>query len=734
MLEKVKKQPYVTFVGVSGSGKTATVRHIALLLREKGYEILPITDIHKLEDYCNPKKPQVFVLDDVVGTFGLDTAEFNLLCKYKNRIIEPSMANTKVIMTCRGVVFRNDILSDTFLSKKENVVLLHSEENALTDQDKCNLLSKYNLNSTLLCPNILSRVSKMFPVLCKLFANKEEFRALGSRFFISPVECILSEFSTMQRYNRMQYASLVLLLSNRNKLSEEDFRNNHTGEIEQMKCDVLEECKVGSMTDGFEIIGALKEMEGTYTQKIGSHFVFIHDFMFESLAYHIGQRCPEIILRYMSSDYIAHYIKLETQNDEQHRINLCITLNESKYKLLGERLFRDVTEGELYTVFENEALKNPSVNEGFIELMSKKPYSDLHAIFLSELKDIVPDTECLKNGNFDWITHGMLINERSYVENGEETVKTSLRAISWVVYHRHHTILSTLINKTTEETGNVSAIFQNSHNKHENSLDNNENDSDIELEDSAIAKSDCILKRIFKFFMLCSDWCVEPKREKIINFSMTHRQNKEEPVSVEQCRLLCLACLSGDINTVDLFLKHVKEDAINNTQLCDERSYWGMNPLAIACSSGSIPIVRSLIKANVDVNKLTGVCFPLVIACRNGYTQMVHELIEAGADVNAKHKDSPLIAACREGHLEVVELLINANADINLECESVTPVGVAYEQGHMRVVNILLSNGANNYARIEFENPIIIAGYRGGMNIDTEIIPYEEMISFPFGQ
>lgn len=79
-------------------------------------------------------------------------------------------------------------------------------------------------------------------------------------------------------------------------------------------------------------------------------------------------------------------------------------------------------------------------------------------------------------------------------------------------------------------------------------------------------------------------------------------------------------------------------------------------------------------------------------------------------------------------------MLINANADINLECESVTPVGVAYEQGHMRVVNILLSNGANNYARIEFGTPIIIAGYRGGMNIDTEIIPYEEMISFPFGQ
>lgn len=51
----------------------------------------------------------------------------------------------------------------------------------------------------------------------------------------------------------------------------------------------------------------------------------------------------------------------------------------------------------------------------------------------------------------------------------------------------------------------------------------------------------------------------------------------------------------------------------------------------------------------------------------------------------------------------------------------------------MCVVNILLLNGVNNYVRIEFENFIIIVGYRGGMNIDIEIILYEEMIFFFFG-
>lgn len=35
MLDTIKKQSYVTFVGVPGSGKTFTARHISLTLQEE---------------------------------------------------------------------------------------------------------------------------------------------------------------------------------------------------------------------------------------------------------------------------------------------------------------------------------------------------------------------------------------------------------------------------------------------------------------------------------------------------------------------------------------------------------------------------------------------------------------------------------------------------------------------------------------------------------------------------
>lgn len=107
MLLKVKEQPFVTFVGVPGSGKTATARHIALLLEKEGYAILPITDKSKIETYCDPCNLQVFVIDDVFGIYKFDSRELDVLNRYKNVVVNPVMQKTKILMTCRETVFRH---------------------------------------------------------------------------------------------------------------------------------------------------------------------------------------------------------------------------------------------------------------------------------------------------------------------------------------------------------------------------------------------------------------------------------------------------------------------------------------------------------------------------------------------------------------------------------------------------------------------------------------------------
>lgn len=74
----------------------------------------------------------------------------------------------------------------------------------------------------------VSKTSNMFPFLCAHFLKENQFNAYGPKFFISPAPCILNLLNEMQKSNRIQYASLVLLMANQNTLSEDDFENVHT--------------------------------------------------------------------------------------------------------------------------------------------------------------------------------------------------------------------------------------------------------------------------------------------------------------------------------------------------------------------------------------------------------------------------------------------------------------------------------------------------------------------------
>lgn len=396
MLEQVRKQTYVTFVGVPGSGKTVIVRHIALILEKEGYQILPIKDIKDIENLCDPDNPQVFIIDDVLGVFGLDLTELNKLKKYQDRISEPIMSKTKTLMTCREAVFRNEILRKAhFISQEKHLVQLSDDANALTTEDRRELLVRYNLEVYVFPVKRMLETSKMFPVLCKLFSQQEEFKFYGSHFFKSPVPCILNEVEQMKTENKMQYVSLVLLMTNQNKLSEEDLENEDSdiNIFSEIKYEVLKKCKVKSTTDTFEFIDALSEMEGTYTKKCGNLFTFEHDSMFEIIAYHFGSKYPELILRVMSSDYIANYIKIDTCTSEkekedkaEHRrctcikdaindvkqegvTDLCIKLKEAHYPILCERLVRDIQTKGYHYIFINRTLNHFPVLQRFIGLM-----------------------------------------------------------------------------------------------------------------------------------------------------------------------------------------------------------------------------------------------------------------------------------------------------------------------------------------------------------------------------
>lgn len=147
--------------------------HIALILQKEGYEILPTVDKNKIEDYCDPQNPQVFVINDVLGLYVLERAELKTLERYRDRLIKPTFSKTKVLMTCRVSIYRNEQVFKSDLFRKENVVSFHSAENALNENDKYDLLANYRIDKPPFTYDKQTLTSKMFPFLCNFFSKKK---------------------------------------------------------------------------------------------------------------------------------------------------------------------------------------------------------------------------------------------------------------------------------------------------------------------------------------------------------------------------------------------------------------------------------------------------------------------------------------------------------------------------------------------------------------------------------
>lgn len=651
MLEKVWDQPFMTFVGAPGSGKTATARHIALKLQEKGYKILPIKDICHIETYCDPHNPQVFVIDDVLGSLGFDMSAYFILDRYSDKINSPTMPRTKVLMTCREVVFRNEHIS-LCLFDESNVILLNGEEHGLNVQDKQRLLLKYKLEKDILNTANLSSTSNMFPLLCKFYSTRNCFKVYGPSFFIKPVPSIFKGLDELSIHHKVAYASLVLLMANQNRLSKSMLDNTNCAEnaniSHQLKSQVLAACKVESRTESFCFINALSEMVGTYTKSCDSVFTFIHESLLEIVAYHFGSQNPNLIIQYMNSDFIANNIKLETYADEkrtkmmnansakgcykdsdtigkQDAIDLCIKV--SNYKMLAERLYTDVKRGELYNVFGNEALKHSFVLDAFIDLMEREPYEELHSVFLSQLKTNVVKHIYDKIKRLDYSNVGInftLVGLGKFYDG-------SVRAISWVIFYGHNRILQSIKNRVMEKDKHVDSLFTGSFKE----LRQNHSPS------------------------LCNSQTV----------------GKLNRATIEHYRLICLGCYSGDLNIVNSLLSNVHEKRILNGE--------------------------------IDCYKMEGM-EPLVIACFHGYLSIAKELINAGASVNLNPNYwTPLAAASTRGHLHIVKELIKAGADVNIG----SPLDLAKFANHNEIVKTLKAAGANDMKSSSFQKPHSSAGH-----------------------
>ncbi|XP_078339607.1 uncharacterized protein LOC111110393 [Crassostrea virginica] len=635
ILQRVKSQPVTTIIGGPGSGKTITARHLALRLQtDCGFEIVPVLSVSEVIQYGHPKSKQLFVLDDVIGVFGVEYEKLTNLERYRERILNLLGELSKILFTCRKTVYNESLKYKSFVLKRKYLFDLEDNNYRLNAEDRKQILNNHlNKNAVSLRPNELPNVSHtsgtmMYPLLCKLFCSKSKYQALGKDFFENPYICIYKEMEYLQEHKKIQYASLVLCMLCQNKMTESMITEENS-RFMAIKKKVFQNCRVRGWNT--EITDALDNMINTFTIRTNDGYSLIHDAVYEVLASHYGNKHQEDLLEYMSSSFVANkFIINDISNDIG---DLHIKITEKHYRAFAERIVRDLKSLELHDVFTNKALKIQCICNALIDELKELSYNEIKKLFFQKITKYDNNRRKILEvvDEIEWHRQRLLIRSRC------DDYTCNIRAISWVIAYGHRQLLRFLFDQVAEHQESIRRVM----------------DLEIPGECGNGYKSD-------------------------LN---------------EQCRFLTLSCYSGDVDVVKILLQHCDAECINISLL-----YGLTSPLAAACGVGHMPVVEELIRHGASNDRQEYSWPPIHAASEAGHVDVVDYLIKCDVDCNQSDifGGTPIHTASTAGHVDVVDYLIKCGVDCN-QSDSFgrTPILAASQGGNVDVVDYLIKCGVD---------------------------------------
>ncbi|XP_062578121.1 uncharacterized protein LOC134240019 [Saccostrea cucullata] len=346
-LDKIRASPFVSVTGSGGRGKSFLIRHIALELAQDGFEIIPVSSLEQVILYGKLNFKQLFIVDDVLGVYGLDMSLYNSFSRHSENLLNLLESGSKLMMSCRTVVFNESKLLNSFVTDDNHVINLDDKGNELNDEDVKNMLQNHckykNVREVCFEKLKLPSILPMFPLLCRVFSSTEKYQAMGNNFFLFPYQCMFSDLDNMQELNKVHYAGLVYCVIKDNCVRPKSFDRNCLK-------DVFECCRLNQSTSNSELVHAMQVLKGSYLmQDAEGRYFFIHDNFFEIVAVHFGKRFPECLIKHCTSCSI--YKLLTIENTILDVKDDMIPIVEDHFLALVDRILCDIKDFKFYEVF-----------------------------------------------------------------------------------------------------------------------------------------------------------------------------------------------------------------------------------------------------------------------------------------------------------------------------------------------------------------------------------------------
>lgn len=357
---KILENNAVVVKGHTGSGKSSTIRHVAIQLQnEKGFQIIPADSANQVKQNHDSIRKQVFVLDDIFGkscTIQSSVAKWQSSSKDIAKLLNE---NTKILIACNSNILDNFREQKIFLFDKteDTVVDLNSKEEGSLSNDQRKKIADIYLGENKYDEEILTTETEYFPLLCQMYASNSLKKGNMKLFFeMNICNHIYNDKTTC--------AVLCLFVIFNNEVSEV----NANSDVLQKLSGIV---RIKPSLTWENAKTRLDDMSNSYVTIKNSQYKINNNKIFNLLLAYYGQdRFFSFVLNNSCSNTIRDRFRLQSAIKGVNEC--CIDVTPENEVWYFKRLLKDIKDGNGTHVFNNKQLSNAYFRNKLIIRIKKK--------------------------------------------------------------------------------------------------------------------------------------------------------------------------------------------------------------------------------------------------------------------------------------------------------------------------------------------------------------------------
>ncbi|CAG2238006.1 unnamed protein product [Mytilus edulis] len=369
--DKVMDCSCILVTSKSGLGKTATIRHIAIKLQQKGYEIVPIESPRDIIKF-NTNTQQVFLIDDVLGKYDLSPTLLEKWERLNEKLItclETNLGSSKILCTLRLHIVSQERFQNASTILNKVVFNLEHDSNILSKDEKQKILLKHlsrnNLEKKVSANEveIMCESNYAFPLLCKLVSNDDDRFQKRIAFFKQPLSLLNEELTKMRLENKKLYCILVVCMLFNGSISRSIF-DIDSDTYDEKVYKIMHTCGLNRNMSKKELEDSALSAIGSYFSKDSNNIWFIHDALEETIGCHFQTFNPRIMYSECDILFIRDRIRVVSNEHRDGSIDEHIVvireddLDKDSLSPLYYRFWTELNNGRFSSVLMSHLFKN----------------------------------------------------------------------------------------------------------------------------------------------------------------------------------------------------------------------------------------------------------------------------------------------------------------------------------------------------------------------------------------